>query len=415
MSNSSSLSIKNDAEDSDSSNSEKIELKNKEPVKKRESSSSSSEDEKAKVVISNRVAVTEKVEISSVNQKTVEISINKEEKPSLLKPLVNKNETKPKSIKRSVSANKTIKESGDENKETKSKNSWERSTRIDKKLNEIYYMSALHGNQLPIDEKPPMIVKKKPKKPKRKTVDKDKKLSRSVSAELVSKIKADNKSIKKRKDSSSSEYSEDKSKSTISEKKVKTKRNSISSTQSQDLLARKPPLLFPEGKVQHDDANKNEKERIALNSSQLANKTSSRRRVITREVLEFDVHREYRPKIDSHAITHHFFHKEDEQQYFVRALKKDISTYLNAKLKEDRFRVLYREFADKKPKYNYDFEVPLLYKQGINNKRWVTGQRFHSVDINLFKHNKNDDDNDEGLYLNTTSGCVPIEKYFYKK
>jgi hypothetical protein len=325
MSNSSRSSIKNDTEDSDTSNSGKIELKNKEPVKKRDSSSSSSEDEKGKVVISNRVAVTEKVEISSVNQKTVEISIVKEEKPSLLKTLVNKNETKPKSMNRSVSANKTTKEAGDEKQETKSKNSWERSTRIDKKLNEIYYMSALYGNQVPIDEKPPIIVKKKSKKPKRKTVDKNKKITRSVSAQLVSEIKPGNKSIKKRKDSSSSEYSEDKSKSTSSEKKVKTKRNSISSTQSQDSLARKPPLLFPEGKIQHDDANKNEQHGIALNSSKSATtKTSSRRRVVTEEVVECNVYREYRPKIDSHAITHHFFHKEDEQQYFVRALKKDM-------------------------------------------------------------------------------------------
>jgi hypothetical protein len=84
-------------------------------------------------------------------------------------------------------------------------------------------------------------------------------------------------------------------------------------------------LLFPEGKIQHDDANKNEQHGIALNSSKSATtKTSSRRRVVTEEVVECNVYREYRPKIDSHAITHHFFHKEDEQQYFVRALKKDM-------------------------------------------------------------------------------------------
>ena len=153
---------------------------------------------------------------------------------------------------------------------------------------------------------------------------------RSVSAKLISEIKTDNKSSKQRKSSSSSEESESKSKSISSEKKVgdtkriKNKRNSISSTLSQDSLSRKPPLLFPRGKIEYDGAIKNEQHGVALNSPIQATRTSNRRRTVTREIVECDVYREYRPKLDSHDIAHHFFHRENEQKYFVRALKKDM-------------------------------------------------------------------------------------------
>ena len=326
-----------DSENSDSSTYRKKDLKKKLPTKVRSSSSSgeeSADKSKKKELIEtpNKIDTVEKSE-NVHDEKTIPTSDTKKDKSTFLKSLVKKKENKSKSAIKTTSVNKSAKEAEEDNKEIKeNKSSWERSTRIDRKISDIFYISGLYGTTEVASTENPTPAKKRSKK--RKSKSSNKKAVRSVSAKISSDNAHEKKSSIKnddrnRKSSYSDDY-EDRSKSVSSENKIdkktiKNKRNSVSSIQSHDNSpVRKPPYLYPDSKIENSENERSKNDSRDADRKTSTEKVSKRTHYIAREMVECDVYREYRPKLDSHDIAHHFFHRENEQTYFVRSLKKDM-------------------------------------------------------------------------------------------
>ena len=223
------------------------------------------------------------------DEKTIETLVSKSEKPSILKTIVNTEEKKTKLGSNSV--NKI--EDNKENKENK--HAWQRSTRIDRKLSDIFYISALYGKNTN-EVKTTDVSVEKPKIKKNLKKKKKKKIIRSKSAKN---------SIKNKSESSSSDEEEE-SKST--EKKTRDDDDQIEKkTKSPVKNERQPPLLYPTKNDKKSVDNISIKKSLEKIASQTYIASREEDKVFTRVYQREET-----------------LQKNNEATVFVRSLKKDM-------------------------------------------------------------------------------------------
>jgi hypothetical protein len=222
-------------------------------------------------------------------------------KPKQKKVYINKHENKLESTT-TTTAKTTDKKTSlvnmDENNTDTQNREWKRSTRIDRKLSDIYYISGLYGRDK-IEETTLEIPKTKKKVSKKRGNKKVKKIRSKSATETQETV-----DFAQRKKSISDSDNDSTEKKTVTRRKSSSTESELSSKNK-----REPTVLHPT-KIENRNANDGHRVVIRNSLQKLASHTTGR--VSNQDYLH------------NYLNQDEAFYKRNENTFFIRSLKKDM-------------------------------------------------------------------------------------------